>query len=131
MTRVIVGHVLGEPECYAIESIDCTDPRAGEVRIAIRATGVSYVDVLIASGGYQLKPPLPYTPGTEFAGVIDAVGEGVDPARIGQRVCASGFGRGFAESAIMTERQTLAIPDAMPSSKPRCSTSITSPRCTR
>jgi NADPH2:quinone reductase len=96
-----------------IEDIATPAPGPGQVRIAIRAAGVNFVDILTAGGGYQIKPPLPFIPGTEFAGVIDAVGEGVSIRAVGQRVCASGFGDGFAEYAVRPAEATLVIPDGM------------------
>jgi len=85
------------------------EPRAGQVRIKVAAVGVGYVDALVALGRYQVKPPTPHTPGTEIAGVVDAVGEGVTGLAHGDRVAALG-GRGFAEFALAPADLTIGLP---------------------
>lgn len=104
---------FGPPEAFALRRMEKPRPRPGEVLIAVRVAGVSFVDALIAAGGYQLRPALPYTPGTEFAGVVAAVGEGVDPLRIGDRVCAVAMGGGYAEFALAKAEKVAVMPDAM------------------
>lgn len=111
--RSVVVEAFGDPETFALKEHDPGLPGPGMVRMRIHAAGVSYVDVLVAQGLYQLKPPLPFVPGSEFSGVIEAVGEGVDPARVGERVMASGFGAAFGEAAVIPAKLALAIPDAM------------------
>ena len=111
--RAVVVHAFGEPESFSLEERDPGHPGPGKIRMKVHAAGVSFVDVLVAEGKYQLQPPLPFVPGSEFAGVIEAVGEGVDPARIGQRVCGSGFGAAVAEAAVIPAKLALPIPDAM------------------
>jgi NADPH2:quinone reductase len=112
-SRAVTVEQFGDPETYTIEHRDPGEPGPGKLRLRIHAAGVSYVDVLVAQGLYQLKPPLPFVPGSEFAGIVEAVGEGVDPARIGERVMASGFGAAFADTAIIPAKLALPIPDAM------------------
>jgi len=109
----VIGRELGSPDSYELQSVATPTPGKGQVRVSVRAAGISFVDVLIAAGKYQLKPPLPYTPGTEFAGVVEAVGEGVSEARIGERVCATGMGGGFAQAACAPAASTIAIPETM------------------
>jgi NADPH:quinone reductase len=111
--KAVVAHAFGPPETFVLESRDRALPGPGKVRVAVHAAGISFVDVLIAAGEYQVKPPLPFVPGSEFSGLIDAVGDGVDPARIGERVCAGNFGMAFAESAVVNALQTFAIPPEM------------------
>src|SRR3546814_10777232 len=77
MRRTVITETLGPPEAYRLVEQDPGSPSTTQVRIAIRATGISFVDVLTAAGGYQVKPPLPYIPGSECAGVIEAVGDEV------------------------------------------------------
>ena len=68
-------------------------PKAGEVLIAIKAASLNFPDLLIVQNKYQMKPPLPFVPGSEYAGVIEAVGEGVVHLKVGQNVaCLSGTG---------------------------------------
>lgn len=113
MRRAVVIRQFGPPSGFALEAYDPGAPGPGKVRIAIRAAGISYVDVLVAAGLYQLKPPLPFVPGSEFSGVIEAVGEGVDPARIGERVLGSAFGAAIGEACVIPAKLALPIPDAM------------------
>ena len=70
---------------------------AGEVRIAVRAASINFPDLLMTRGEYQFKPSLPFIPGIECAGVIEAVGDGVDPARIGEPVLAGHRAGGMAQ----------------------------------
>jgi len=111
--KAVLARAFGPPESLRIEEVNPRDVGPDDVRIAVRAAGVSFVDGLIAAGLYQIKPPLPFTPGTEFAGVVDAVGERVTSLRVGDRVCTSAIGGGFAEQAVVPARAALAFPDAM------------------
>ena len=113
MTRAVVAHALGAPSSFAVETIDVGAPVAGAVTVEIHAAGVSFVDVLIAAGEYQLKPPVPFTPGSEFSGIVTAVGEGVDRLRIGDRVLGSALGSAFGEAAVVSANGVLPIPDTM------------------
>ena len=88
-------------------------PGPGEVRVAIAAAGLSFVDIMIAEGNYQVRPPLPFTPGSDFAGWIDAVGSGVSPARIGERVCGAGFGGAMATELVTPSDSAVVMPDTM------------------
>lgn len=83
------------------------------VRISIRAAGLNYVDALFTQGKYQIKPPLPFTPGSELAGEVVEVGSSVKGWNVGDRVCASvGLG-GYTEEAILAPSQLLRIPDTL------------------
>jgi NADPH2:quinone reductase len=86
----------------------------GEVRVAVRACGVNYPDLLIIQDLYQFKPPRPFAPGAEVAGVVDAVGEGVGNVRVGDRVLMGPVRNGMAEKAAGAARSCWKIPDAMP-----------------
>ena len=111
--RAVVAREFGNPDVLSVEEVAVPAPEAGEVRVAVRAASIGFADVLITAGRYQAKPALPYIPGTEFAGVIDAVGAGVSPALIGARVCAAALGGGFAEFAIAPVRHASIIPATM------------------
>lgn len=111
--RAVVVREFGAPEGFAVEEVPTPEPGPGQVRIAVRAAGVSYVDVLVSRGGYQVKPPLPFTPGSEFAGVVDALGEGVDELKVGDRVAASGFGGVMAEKIVLPARAASRMPSKM------------------
>jgi NADPH2:quinone reductase len=83
----------GPPESLQIREIDTPQPGPGEVRVRVLAAGVNFPDLLIVQGLYQLKPPLPFTPGAELAGEVLALGEGVRHLQVGQKVIGfSGLG---------------------------------------
>lgn len=86
------------------------EPRPGEVRIAIRAASLNFPDLLIVEGKYQFKPPLPFVPGAEFAGTVDAVGEGVKHLRVGMPVAAIAGVGGFATHACVDASRVLPLP---------------------
>ncbi len=111
--RAVVAHAFGPPESFAIEELPTPEPGPGEVRIAVRRVGVSFVDVLTAAGGYQLKPALPFTPGTEYCGVIDKLGEGVTRLKLGDKVSASGLVGSMCEYTVVPEAGPLKLPPAM------------------
>jgi NADPH2:quinone reductase len=90
------------------------EPAAGQVRIAIKAASLNFPDLLIVQNKYQNKPPLPFVPGSEYAGVVEAVGPGVTQLRVGQNVaCLAGTG-GFASHVIAEAAHCLPLPDGFP-----------------
>lgn len=86
------------------------EPKPGEVRIAVHAASLNFPDLLIVEGKYQMKPPLPFVPGSEYAGVVDAVGEGVQHLRVGQPVAAIAGTGGFATHACVDASRVLPLP---------------------
>ena len=89
-------------------------PKAGEVLIAIKAASLNFPDLLIVQNKYQMKPPLPFVPGSEYAGVIEAVGEDVKHLTVGQHVaCLSGTG-GFATHTIAPAALCMPLPAGFP-----------------
>jgi NADPH:quinone reductase len=97
--------VYGEMESPAL--------RGGEVKIAVKAAGINFPDVLMVQGLYQVKPSFPFSPGLELAGDVIAVGAGVTDRYIGQRVIAIVNYGGFAEEAVAPAMMTLPMPDSM------------------
>jgi NADPH2:quinone reductase len=112
--RAVVGQALGAPENYAIQSLPDVLPGPGEAVVAIRAAGVSFVDVLIASGRYQVRPETPFIPGTEFAGMVSVVGDGVTDLAPGDPVCGSWIGGAFAEQIALPVARLKRLPDGIP-----------------
>jgi NADPH2:quinone reductase len=106
-------HAWGEPESMALEEIPDPSPGPGQVRIRNRAAALNFFDILQVQGKYQVKPPFPFTPGAEAAGVVDAVGEGVTSVRPGDRVMAMPHGGGFAEISIAPASSVFVAPDRM------------------
>jgi len=113
LPRAVRADELGPPENYALVDHDPGPPSPTQVRISIRAAGISFVDVLTAGGGYQVKPPVPFIPGSECAGVIEAVGADVTGLAIGDKVVASGWGGLFAEATNLPARTVRKMPGAL------------------
>jgi NADPH2:quinone reductase len=89
-------------------------PAAGEVLVEIKAASLNFPDLLIVQNKYQMKPPLPFVPGSEYAGVVRALGDGVRHLKVGQPVaCLSGTG-GFATHTLAPAALCLPLPDAFP-----------------
>jgi NADPH2:quinone reductase len=104
---------FGAPSTATIEDLPTPEPGKAEVRVAMRAAGVNYPDLLVMTGAYQHKPPLPFTPGKELAGEVEAVGAGVKGLSIGDRVMVQVEYGAFAEQVVATEAQCFKIPDGM------------------
>ena len=102
-----------EPEQMKLAEVPLPQPKSGEVRIRNHAAALNFFDILQIQGKYQTKPPLPFTPGAEVAGVVDAVGPGVDRVSVGDRVMGSGALGGFAEYTVTPAARTFRIPAAM------------------
>jgi NADPH2:quinone reductase len=100
----------GGPEKLRLAELPLPEPSAGEVRIRVGAAGVNFPDALIIQKKYQVQPPLPFVPGTEVAGTVDAVGAGVSRLKPGDRVVAFvGIG-GFAEYVCAAQAQVAPLP---------------------
>ena len=112
--RAVLCRAWGPVDDLTLEEIAPPTPQAGQVVIDVEATGVNYADALMVAGRYQTKPPLPFSPGLETAGVVARCGEGVTRHRPGDRVMAILSYGGFAEQAVADEAETFAIPDGMP-----------------
>jgi len=107
--RAVVCSEWGGPDKLRVGELPLPEPKAGEVRLKVLAAGVNFPDALIIQKKYQVQPPLPFVPGTEVAGTIDAVGEGVSLAR-GARVVAFVGTGGFAEYVCVNAAQTIPLP---------------------
>lgn len=86
------------------------EPKDGEVRVAVRAASLNFPDLLVVQNKYQVKPALPFVPGAEFSGVIEAVGPGVSDLRPGMPVAAIGVAGGFATHACVAASQIIPLP---------------------
>jgi NADPH2:quinone reductase len=112
--KAMLSKAVGGPDTLVLDEIPDPVPRAGEVLIAVKACGVNYPDVLIIEDRYQFKPPRPFAPGGEVAGVIESVGEGVAGFKPGDRVIGSCFSGGMAEKLALPAGSCIAMPAAMP-----------------
>src|SRR5438067_4148659 len=96
------------------KELSTPQPKSGEVLIEIRAASLNFPDLLIVQNKYQFKPPLPFVPGSEYAGIVAAVGDGVTQLKVGQSVaCLSGTG-GFATHVIAQAAQCVPLPPNFP-----------------
>lgn len=111
--RAVVCRAWGEVEELRVEDIAPPAPEAGEVLISVRATAVNYADSLMVAGRYQTRPPFPFSPGLETAGVVARCGDGVTRFNPGDRVMAILAHGGLAELAVAKESETFAMPDGM------------------
>jgi NADPH2:quinone reductase len=117
---------LGPLEGLEHRELERPAPRSGELRIRVEASAISHADLLLALGRYQLQPPVPYVPGSEFAGTVEAIGDGTEGDwHLGERVCGSATAGGawaeavcvpaaavqrIGEAALFTEAAALAVP---------------------
>lgn len=112
--RAIVCEKLGPPSSLVLRELpDPPDPGPGEIKVAIAARGVQYVDVLMVAGEYQTKPPLPFIPGGEGAGTVVAVGAGVTDFKPGDAVMTRHPPGAFAELGTISADAALPIPKGL------------------
>jgi NADPH2:quinone reductase len=110
MPKVVVCRELGPPESLRLEEIPSVPLRAGEVRVAIRAAGINFPDVLIVAGEYQLKPPLPFTPGVEAAGDVVEVDSAAKGVTVGDKVIVKMRHGAYCSEAVVTPAQLTPMP---------------------
>jgi NADPH:quinone reductase len=111
--KAVLCKAYGPPESLVFEEIPSPTPGPDEVVVAVKATSVNFPDVLIIQNKYQVKPPLPFSPGSEVAGIVKAVGEGVTSVKPGDTVLAITAYGAFAEEVKTEARRLLAIPAGM------------------
>jgi len=97
-------------EALVWKELPTPEPKADEVRVAIRAASLNFPDLLIVQNKYQMKPPLPFVPGSEYAGVVEAVGADVKHLKVGDAVAAFGGTGGFATHAMPNAAQVMPLP---------------------
>ncbi len=112
--RAVVCKQFGPPENLVVEEVEEPVAGPGEVLVEVRAAAVTFPDALMIEDKYQFKPTPPFVPGGEVAGVVAAVGEGVESLAVGDRVVGSlGLVGGFAERAVVKEGATRVLPDGV------------------
>ncbi len=111
--KAILCKEFTEPDGLVYEEIDSPKVRGGEVKIAVKAIGVNFPDLLMVQGLYQMKPPFPFSPGFEVAGDVIDIGEGVTNHQVGDRVIGIVNYGGFAEEVVAPAMMTLPMPDNM------------------
>ncbi len=111
--KAVLCKEFGPPESLVVEDIASPEPGPGEVVLDVHAAAVNFPDVLIIQNKYQFKPPLPFSPGGEVAGVVAKLGEGVTGLKIGDRVIGSCGNGGFVEELAIAATSCIPIPDEM------------------
>ena len=110
--KAIQVHKFGGPEELKLEEIPTPKPAADQVLVRIHAAGVNPYDTYMRAGTYAVKPPLPYTPGSDAAGVIEAIGDNVKKVKVGDRVyTAKTVSGAYAEYALALEEQVNLLPE--------------------
>jgi NADPH2:quinone reductase len=113
MPHAIRVHVPGGPEVLQWESVEVGEPGPGQVRIRQQAAGLNFIDVYHRTGLYP--QPLPFTPGVEGAGVVEALGRDVSSLKVGDRVAYGGPIGGYAEERLIAADRVVKLPDAISS----------------
>ncbi|ADU12171.1 quinone oxidoreductase family protein [Asticcacaulis excentricus] len=111
MTTAIRVHETGGPEVLRVEQIDIGEPGPGEARVRHTAIGVNFIDTYFRSGLY--KTAMPFVPGNEGAGIVEAVGEGVNFVKVGDRVVYSATPGGYAQARLIAADKLIPIPDGI------------------
>jgi NADPH2:quinone reductase len=110
MPKAVVCRQLGPPEALRLEEIERRPVRPGEVRVAIRAAGINFPDILMCAGEYQLKPELPFIPGVEAAGEVIELGDGASGVQRGDRVIVKLRFGAYAEEVVVAASQLTPAP---------------------
>src|SRR3954470_17983722 len=111
--KAVVCKQFGPPESLVVEDVPSLKAGAGEVVVSVKAASVNFPDVLIIQNKYQFKPPLPFSPGSELAGVVKEIGSGVAGFKPGDRVMAFTAYGAFAEEVKTEATQLLPLPQGM------------------
>jgi NADPH:quinone reductase len=110
LMRALLCKAFGPPESLVLEEVDDPQPADGQVVVDVHACAINFPDVLIIQNLYQFKPPLPFSPGGEVAGVVSAIGRGVTGLAVGDRVFASTGAGGLAEKVAVGAAAVIPVP---------------------
>ena len=111
--KALMCNAFGPIADLRLEEVPDPAPGPGQVRIKVEAASINFPDALIVQGLYQFKPPLPFSPGAELAGVVEAVGENVKHLKVGDAVIASTMHGGFAEHCVADASKVAPLPPGM------------------
>lgn len=112
--KAIVCEQFGPPSQLVLKDLPSPQPGAGQVLVSVRACSLNFPDTLIIQGKYQFKPELPFTPGSDIAGVVKAVGEGVSQYKVGDEVFGFVMHGGYAEEVVADSKNVFPKPPGMP-----------------
>ena len=111
--RALVCEKFGPPETLVLGDVPMPDPAPNEIRIRVKAAGVNFPDTLMLEGRYHVQAQPPFIPGSEVAGVVDAVGAQAGPWRVGDKVCAMTVKGGFADYVAVDATRAVRLPDTI------------------
>ena len=112
--KALLSKVVGGPDSLVLEEVPDLVAKPGQAIVQVKACGVNFPDVLIIEDKYQFKPPRPFSPGGEMAGIVKSVGEGVTSVKVGDRVMGNGGNGGMAEELAIDASRLQLIPHNMP-----------------
>ena len=112
MKAILCTH-FGGPDELEFSDLPDPSPGSGEVVVAVKSAALNFFDTLIIAGKYQLKPPFPFSPASEFAGVIESVGAGVSGLKAGDRVLGYGGFGAAREKVVLPAQRVVKIPDSL------------------
>ena len=115
--KALRSHAVGGPETLTLDEVEVPTPGKGEVLVAVKACAINFPDTVIIRDLYQFKPPRPFAPGGEIAGVIEALGEGAQGFKVGDRVMAGLGNGGLAEKLVVPTGRMFLVPDGVPFEK--------------
>ncbi len=107
------SHATGGPETLTLDEVEVPQPGPGQVRVAVKACAINFPDMLIIRDMYQFKPPRPFAPGGEIAGVIEAVGDGVTDYAVGDKVLAGIGNGGLSEQVVVEAARLFRMPEGV------------------
>ncbi len=111
--KALVCNAFGPPESLNLEQHHSPLPATGQVLVEVKAAGINFPDILMIRGEYQVKSTPPFVPGNELAGIVEAVGKGVNQFAAGDHVIATPTGGAFAEKCVVDQRMCLPLPDKL------------------
>lgn len=109
--QAVICTEYGSHRNLVVSEVDDPVPGPGEVLVDVHAASLNFPDLLVIRGQYQFKPEPPFVPGSEAAGVISALGEGVEGLRVGQNAATVGVSGGFAERRVVEASSVIVVPD--------------------
>ena len=108
--KALRSHEVGGPETLTLDEVDAPSPGKGQLLVDVKACAINFPDTLIIRDLYQFKPPRPFSPGGEIAGVVEAVGDGVEGWQIGDRVLGGTGNGGLAEKVVVDAGRVFRVP---------------------
>ena len=120
--KALICHKWGGPEELVVGELPSPTPGPGQIRIAPEAFGVNYADLVLIAGNYRFKPPFPFAPGLEIAGIVTATGPGTSRFRTGDRAMAYVEHGGYANQVVANEGAAFPVPPSMTSTEAAANT---------